>query len=408
MSFQQAISGLNATARNIDVIGNNIANAGTIGAKTSRAEFADMYSSAISGSTGKQAGVGVAVAAVTQMFNQGSITSTNSPLDMAINGNGFFQVQTAGDAVHYSRNGQFRLDREGFIANAQGNKLMGYTADDTGAIQRGQARVLQLTELTMKPVPTTAVTISANLDSRVPIIADAFDPSIAATYNWATSLDVVDPNGKLVDVTLYFTKTAEDTWTLNGTANGAPFDSGLPVDLAFVDASFADPATFLISGTTVPTQTLFEGVNTMPLDLDLTAFTQFALASSVSKVSKDGYPAGELMGLVVENTGVIRANYSNGEGLPIGQIELATFSNLNGLRPLGGNEWAETLDSGEPIRGEPATGSLGALQTSALEESNVDLTSELVQMMIAQRTYQANAQTIKTQDQVLQTLVNMR
>jgi flagellar hook protein FlgE len=415
MSFQQGISGLNATSRNLDVIGNNIANANTIGAKVSRLEFADMYSSALGGA--KQPGVGVAVAAVAQNFSQGSITSTGNPLDMAISGNGFFQVKTMDSSVHYSRNGQFKLDRSGYIVNNQGNRLMGYAADSAGLVQPGQSRELVLSTANIEPKATSQITVSANLDSRG-LVTEPTPPGIdfanAMTFNNATSINAVDGNGKDVVVTLYFQKTAAETWNVFATANGVPVggDPPAPVtQIVFPPEGTAPTGTSPDFTIDIPGGQVVNGVGTMPITgvgLDLSTFTQFASPFGITRLEQDGYGAGALTGLTVETTGVIRANYSNGRSRSIGQIELATFANLNGLQPLGGNEWRRTVDSGDPVLGVPSSGNLGALQTSALEDSNVDLTGELVAMMIAQRVYQANAQTIKTQDQVLQSLVNLR
>jgi flagellar hook protein FlgE len=424
MSFQQGISGLNATAKNLNVIGNNIANANTIGAKSSRVEFADMYSSVVGAN--KQAGVGVTVAAVAQNFAQGSITATSNPLDMAIAGNGFFQVKTPDSSIHYSRDGQFKMDRNGAIVNNQGNKLMGYAADAAGIIQPGQARELQLNASAIEPQATGRITVQANLDSRgavtqrTPGVIDFTD---AGTFNSATSVNAVDANGKDVVVTFYFQKTSAEQWNVWATANGVPVEpsdpngpQGLLMSLTFPPEGSApldtDPDNLLRDfAFDVPAGQVVNGVGTMPINgvrLDLSSFTQFAAPFGITRLDQDGFGAGALTGIAVETSGLVRANYSNGRSRNIGQIELATFANLNGLRPLGGNEWARTLDSGEPVLGVPGSGNLGKLQTSALEDSNVDLTSELVSMMIAQRVYQANAQTIKTQDQVLQTLVNMR
>jgi flagellar hook protein FlgE len=418
MSFQQGISGLAATSKNLDVIGNNIANSGTIGAKSSRIEFSDMYSTALGGGGGKQSGVGVAVAAVAQSFSQGSVTSTSNPLDVAISGNGFFQVKTSDASVHYSRNGQFKLNNVGEIVNNQGDRLMGYAADASGVVQSGQAQPLQLLSSAIEPKATSAVAITANLDSRGLITQPAAGPGIdfndATTYNNATSVNAVDANGKDVVVTSYFQKTAADTWDVYMTANGAPV-GGTPAT-AVTTITFDPTGAAPLSPTAplavnIPAGAVTNGVGTLPINgmtLDMSTFTQFAAPFGVTKLAQNGYAAGALSGVIVESSGVIRANYSNGRTRAIGQIELATFSNMNGLQPLGGNEWAKTINSGDPALGIPGSGNLGTLQTSALEESNVDLTGELVSMMIAQRNYQANAQTIKTQDQVLQTLVNLR
>jgi flagellar hook protein FlgE len=409
-----------------------------------------MYSSALGSGSGKQTGVGVAVASVAQSFSQGSITSTSNPLDLAISGNGFFQVKTSEGSVHYTRNGQFKLNRDGDIVNNQGDRLMGYAADTSGTVQSGQAQPLQLLASAIEPKATSTMGISANLDSRGGITqpGNFYDPvnnptgsptidfNDALTYNNATSVTAVDANGKDVVLTSYFQKTGPDTWDVYMTANGAPVGgttviqaadpaNNLPLietplrvtTLSFSTAGVLTAAVGSIApdvatiSVNIPAGTVVNGVGTGKIDnlkVDLNKFTEFAAPFGVTKLSQNGFSAGSLSGVIVESSGLIRANYSNGRTKSIGQIEMATFSNMNGLQPLGGNEWAQTINAGDPALGVPGSGSLGTLQTSALEESNVDLTGELVNMMIAQRTYQANAQTIKTQDQVLQTLVNLR
>lgn len=423
MSFQQGISGLNATSKSLDVIGNNIANAGTVGAKSSRIEFADMYSSALGGVGSKQAGVGVAVAAVAQSFSQGSITSTSNPLDMAISGNGFFQVRTADNQTNYTRNGQFKIDRDGYVVNNQGHMLLGDVADASGQIvSAGEAQTLKLDLQPIEPAQTTKLTVQGNLNSLKVDPTAAFDPTDATTYNDATSINAIDANGKQVAVTLYFRKDSTATptnpkaaavWTVYATANGqlAGNPAGSAVATLEFDSAGAQVAQRPASPTLdIPSTTVSPGIFTLPMSpaIDLSGFTQYASTFGVTKVDADGYTSGSLTGVAVESTGIVRANYSNGQSKAIGQVQLATFQNPNGLRPIGGNEWVASVESGNAATGKPGTGNLGELQTSAVEESNVDLTGELVNMIIAQRVYQANAQTIKTQDQLLQTLVSLR
>ena len=225
MSFQQGLSGLNASSKNLEVIGNNVANANTFGAKASRAEFADMYATALNGG-GANIGIGVNLAAVSQQFTQGNITTTGNPLDLAINGGGFFQLANSSGPVSYTRNGQFRVDREGFIVNNQRQQLMGFPADGTGVIQPGQARALQLPTGNITPNPTTEIRAELNLDSRVastlPAAGPAIDLSDPKTYNNATTLTVYDAKGQDVALTYYFQKAATDQWNVYVTANGTP------------------------------------------------------------------------------------------------------------------------------------------------------------------------------------------
>jgi len=420
MSFQQGLSGLNASSKNLEVIGNNIANANTYGSKVARAEFSDVYAAALNGAGTNTVGIGTRLAAVAQQFTQGSITTTENPMDLAINGAGFFQVSDGKNPTTYSRNGQFKVDREGFIVNGAQLRLMGYAADASGVIQPGQSVPLQLPTAGVAPSATQEVSVEMNLDSRLGVTAPAagapIDFNDADTYNNATSLRVYDVQGQQVALTYYFQKSAPNTWNVFATANGDPLldASGalaplttitFPVDGSAPTApvgpvSFDIPATpTLNGGTTVP----IVGVT-----LDVSAATQFGSPFGVTDMKQDGYSAGLLTSIAVEPNGIITARYSNGESRPAGQIEVANFRNPQGLQPVGDNAWARTFASGDPVFGVPGDGSLGSLQSGALEESNIDLTGELVNMITAQRTYQANAQTIKTQDQVLQTLVNLR
>jgi flagellar hook protein FlgE len=419
MAFQQGLSGLNATAKNLSVIGNNIANANTYGNKAARAEFADMYANAINGSGGSTIGIGVNLVAVTQRFTQGNITTTDSGLDLAINGNGFFQLDASGSTV-YSRNGQFQLDKEGYLVNSSGQRLLGYAANTDGMIIPSTVQALQLPTAGVAPKETDRVTLEFNLDSRVSSIdpAIAFDPTDPESYHNATSVTVYDSMGQEVAATFYFRKsdadpaTSPDTWDIYMTANGQPMPAdgsaivtGLPFVGGVLDPAFAVPAVTIDAG--VP---LAAGGQSLLIDFDLelSGATQYGTAFSVTDLSQDGYAPGQLTGVTIDKTGVIKAQYSNGQSKDAGQLVLATFRNPQGLQPLGGNAWAASFASGDPIVGAAGQGNIGVLQSGALEESNVDLTAELVNMIVAQRSYQANAQSIKTEDQVLQTLVNLR
>ena len=417
MSFQQGLSGLSASSKNLEVIGNNVANANTIGAKSSRAEFGDMYASAI---TGNSIGIGVNLQAVTQQFNQGNITTTSSPLDLAINGSGFFEVSN-GSQTLYTRNGQFQADKDGFLTTNAGLKLVGYPASKDGTIRPGAAVPLQLPTAGVNPNGTGKITIEMNLDARkaskLPATTPQIDFTNAKTFNDATSVTVFDAKGQDVALTYYFQKSATDTWNVYATANGASVKvdaSGNPLPVTTINfpANGGKPTAPL--GTVafdIPSTTNAVGAATLPITgvaLDLTGATQFGSGFGVTSMVQDGYAAGQLTSVSVEKSGVVMATYSNGQSKPAGQLELATFRNPQGLNPLGGNLWARSYASGDPTVGTPGSGNIGGLQAGALEESNVDLTGELVNMITAQRIYQANAQTIKTQDQVLQTLVNLR
>ncbi|WP_348756326.1 flagellar hook protein FlgE [uncultured Aquincola sp.] len=422
MSFQQGLSGLNASSKNLDVIGNNIANANTYGAKTSRAEFADMYATALNGTGANNVGIGVNLQTVAQQFTQGNITSTENAMDLSINGGGFFQVTDGRNPVMYTRNGQFKVDREGNIVNNDQLKLMGYPADGAGVIQPGLAQPLKLPTAGISPQPTTTIDLEMNLDARLGVTAPttgaAINFSDAKTYNNATSQTLYDAKGQEVAMTYYFQKAATpaDTWNVFATANGTTVAGTAAAPLPVTTLNFSSNGGSVTNpvgpiSIDIPASTNVAGAATLPItgiQLDLSKSTQYGSGFRVTDLAQDGYAAGTLSGISVEDSGIVMARYSNGESKPVGRLELANFRNTQGLQPLGGNLWARTFASGDPIVNVPGEGTMGKLQSGALEESNVDLTGELVNMITAQRIYQANAQTIKTQDQVLQTLVNLR
>ena len=416
MSFQQGLSGLNASSKNLDIIGNNVANSNTVGFKQSRAEFGDMYATALGRSS---IGIGVNLQAVTQQFNQGNTTTTDNPLDIAINGNGFFEVNSNGQTL-YTRNGQFQADKDGYIVNNKGLQLMGYATDVNGAIQPGIAVPLQLPTGGVAPKATSSNTMEMNLDARLAVTLPTTSPPIdfsdAKTYNNATSVTMFDEKGQDVAVTYYFQKAATDTWNVYATANGTPVktDANGPVPVTTINFPTNGGTPTAPLGTVsfdVPATTNASGGTTLPITgvaLDVTGATEYGASFGVTSMSQNGYTSGQLTGVVIEANGVVTAAYSNGQSKAAGQLELSTFRNNQGLTPLGGNLWARSNASGDPTVGTPGTGNIGELQAGAVEDSNTDLTGELVNMITAQRIYQANAQTIKTEDQVLQTLVNLR
>jgi flagellar hook protein FlgE len=418
MGFQQGLSGLNASSKSLEVIGNNIANANTVGAKESRAEFADVYANAL-GSSSNVVGIGVTVAAVAQQFTQGNIKTTDNPLDIAINGNGFFEVSKGG-TTSYTRNGQFKVDSNGFVVNDQQQKLMGYPADATGTIIPGTAGPLQMPTAGITPAVTTQIGMEMNLDARLGVTLPAagapIDFTDPTTYNNATSQTVYDAKGESVALTYYFQKTAADTWNVYVAANGTPIATagGNPAPSTKITFPANGGTPTAPAGTVaidIPSVTNAAGATTVPITgvaLDVAKATQYGSQFGVTNLSQDGYASGQLIGVQFGNDGTVLARYSNGQTKPAGQIELATFRNPQGLLPLGGNAWGVSVASGNPLVGVPGSGNLGVLQAGAVEESNVDLTAELVDMITAQRAYQANAQTIKTQDQILQTIVNLR
>lgn len=404
MGFQQGLSGLNSASKNLDVIGHNIANGNTAGMKSSRAEFAELYASSVNAAGGVNMGIGVTVAAVTQSFTQGNITITGNDLDVAINGAGFFELTMPNGSTAYSRAGTFKLDDQGRIVTNQGAQLLGYPTDPAG--NRLSFDAVPLTLPTSAPIPaqrTGSVEAEFNLDARAPVWDSVTPPTPLSTYG--TSFVAFDSQGLEVPVSLAFRKVANNTWEVYTGVNGADPALSTPFTLTFQEDGSLDPATV------IPPLTLTspnDPTLTFTASLTMDQATQTGTNFGVSKIDPDGYRPGQFLGLKIGENGVIMGQYSNGETRAAGQIALVNFRNAQGLQPNGGGSWTATYASGEPLRGEPGSGNFGALRAGALEDSNVDITAELVNMMTAQRAYQANAQTIKTQDQALSTLLNMR
>ncbi|MDR8076881.1 flagellar hook protein FlgE [Burkholderia cenocepacia] len=413
MGYQQGLSGLSGASNALDVIGNNIANANTVGFKSSTAQFADMYANSVATSVNTQIGIGTTLNSVQQQFGQGTINTTNSSLDVAINGNGFFQMSNNG-VTTYSRDGTFQRDKNGYIVNAQGMNLMGYMADKNGVINTAQTVPLQAPTTNIAPTATTKITGQFNLNSQDTVPTKTpFNATDTTTYNYSTSIQVYDSLGGSQAVNMYFVKSSAGTWeAYAGVQGGATNDLGtitFDTSGAIKSTTTGTPAT--------PTASLGQFQFTVPntdgsatpqnLTLDLTGTTQYGGKDGVNNLAQDGYASGTLTTYSIGTDGKLTGNYSNGQTAVLGQIALANFNNPNGLVNLGGNQYAESAASGVPQVSAPGSTNHGTLQGSALENSNVDLTSQLVNLITAQRNYQANAQTIKTQQTVDQTLINL-
>lgn len=545
MAFQQGLSGLNVSSKALDVISNNIANASTVGFKGGQAQFADVYAASLGVGGGSQVGIGASLPVVQQQFSQGNVSNSNNPLDIAVNGSGFFRLQknAADQTITYTRNGQFHLDDKGFIVNAQKNNLTGYPIENN-VTNRAALIPVQLDTTGVVPRATGAsptnpgIVTQMNFDDRdlksltsgtpnnlAPWSANtSFPPNNLNTFNYSTSVTVYDQKGNDHALSMYFTRVgnsdgatpAKNLWNVHYvldnkditgqvqsatqavttgvptlefggdgqivttgfvggagvtktdtiTASGGPENArlsynslasvasvtgpgGAPVYVAGTDYTF-DPVTgvldtggiavgtnLVVTYTTSPTamatdykfnidvagldayespvgsgvypfRGLFDVATQPTIPLDFDNSTLFGSGYDVNKLVQDGYPYGRLSGVSVSSDGILRGNYSNGQTKDIAQLVLVDFISPTGLASLGNNQWGETSASGQPLIGDPGTGNRGVLQSSAVEEANVDLTQELVNLITQQRNYQANAQSIKTQDQVLQTLVNLR
>jgi flagellar hook protein FlgE len=433
MSFQTGLSGLNVSSKSLDVIGNNIANSSTVGFKSSRNEFSELVAGSLGATGGNEAGIGAATAAIAQQFTQGNINITGNSLDVAINGGGFFQVTRTDGTVAYTRDGELKLDKSGNLITNTGSFLMGYPTDVNGVATSITPQ--KLVAPTGTPIPakaSTDIVADFNLDARAldatQSTAAGVTPAVRSTYG--TSISVYDAQGVASSANLYFQKT-------DGVANSWGVYAGLDDPTAAPPIVFADlgPITFDATGKvtgptlagggfgiTIPGGTIvsnnpnettlnanLQRVMPDPISVELNGVSQFGAAFSVTNLSQDGYAAGEFTSLSIDGKGVISTSYSNGQTLKTGgMIALGDFRNLQGLAPVGGGEFLETFKSGTVVLGKPGVGKFGETRAGAVEESNVDITAELVNMMTAQRNYQANAQTIKTQDQVMSTLVNLR
>ncbi|MGP3590015.1 flagellar hook protein FlgE [Vagococcus sp. WN89Y] len=402
MAFSQAVSGLNAAATNLDVIGNNIANSATYGFKSGSASFADMFA-------GSKVGLGVKVAGITQDFSDGTTTNTGRGLDVALSGNGFFRLTDSNGSVYYSRNGQFKLDESRNLVNMQGMTVTGYPATGTPpTIQTGaNPTAITIPNTLMAAKTTTSGTMQVNLNSTdaTPSVA-TFDPTNPDSYNKKTSITAYDSQGNAHDVNVYFVKDANaNTWNVYTQDSSV---AGSPV-------SAAHTMTFDANGTLTAGDTLSITTGTIngatPATFDLSfanSMQQNTGTTSIVGITQNGYKPGDLVSYTINDDGTVVGNYSNEQKQLLGQIVLANFANSEGLQSEGDNVWSATNASGVALLGTAGTGNFGSLTNGALESSNVDLSKELVNMIVAQRNYQSNAQTIKTQDQILNTLVNLR
>lgn len=437
MSFNVGLSGLRAATSDLNVTGNNIANAGTVGFKQSRAEFADVYAASTIGGGSNTIGSGVLLANVSQQFKQGNVNNTQNGLDLAINGNGFFMTSNNGD-IGYTRAGYFGTDKEGFVVNNFGYKLQGYAVDANGTLQNGLVTDVQIQTASQAPKATTKLDQTFNLNSvnQAPVTTP-FNPVDPNTYNSATSTNIYDSQGNSHVMTQYFVKQAApaNTWTMNLLVDGrnpaTPATSTAPYTATMTFSASGQlqtqtPGVGLLAGpngtlnlagwvpaapnTAVPPVWSPNGATANPagVALDLRPSTQFASAFAVSSVFQDGYTTGQLAGLEVDDTGVIFARYTNGQSKTQGQVVLANFANQQGLTPVGKTAWIQSFESGEPVVGTPRSGTLGALQSGALEDSNVELSDQLVNLIVAQRNYQANAKSIETESAITQTIINLR
>ena len=426
MAFQHGLAGINAANNQLGAIGNNIANASTVGYKGSRAEFADMFAANFYGVAATQNGIGVSTTAIAQQFKQGGVPTPGNQLDLAISGNGFFVMQNA-NGTAYTRNGQFQINREGYINN-NGDYLMGWGVDENGNVLKGAMSRLKVDTSLLAPRASDGGKVGAdadpvkfglNLDSRSTVPSKTpFAANDPKTYNSTTSTQIYDSLGNPLTLSTYYVYTVD---------SASP-----PVASWEVHAEITDPngnKTTLTPTPPSPAKLTFDNLGNMdtsapPLDfgsysgslgaaslaikLDFTGTTQYGTEFAVNSTTQQGYAPSVMTNLQFAKDGTVTARYSNGQSKTLGQVALANFANQQGLQPIGGNRWIESYTSGNAVINKPGSTNVGLIQSQALEDSNVDMTGELVNMITAQRYYQANAQTIKVEDALMQTLISLR
>ena len=405
MAFRIALSGMNAATSNLGVISNNIANANTVGFKSSRSEFSELVTTGSQALDSAANGGGVALRPTRQQHTQGTIQFTDNALDLAISGSGFFTIERDG-VEQYTRDGAFQVDADGYVVTAAGARLQGFSPLVGGGFNTADLTDLQILSQESAPQATSEVDATFNLPANALVTTGtAFSPTDPDSYNHATSVTVYDSLGAPHAATLYLSRdTTVNNWTLNLAIDGT--DVGSPTPLEF-DSSGAliNPAggQIAFTGLTVGT-----GTAAQDIALDLSAITQFGNEFAVSDISQNGYENGRLNDVEFTADGILQARYSNGQRLDLGQVALSNFRNLDGLQSDGENAWRATADAGQVRRGAPDSGDFGTLRAGALESSNVDLTAQLVEMITAQRSFQANAQVVTTADQITQSALNLR
>jgi flagellar hook protein FlgE len=431
MPFRIALSGLNAATSDLKVTGNNIANASTNGFKSSRAEFADVYATSLGGVSNTAVGGGVRLAQVSQQFAQGNIEFTSNNLDLAISGEGFYVLEDNGSRV-FTRAGAFSVDRDGYVVNSTGQRLQVFepVGNSSTAFNTGSLENLRISLTEGAPNPTSSVEMAINLDASATSAGAvaAFDVTDPNTYDYSTSYTIYDSLGAQHTATMYFLKddSTPNTWNTwlyadDGSGTMQPIDPGTgnaiagpPAVPAYSTLEFATNGTLLTvnggaaTSLTYNNFTMANGAAPLSLELDFSEITQFGGDYAVNSLFQDGFATGRLTGLDISDTGVVSARYTNGQSTALGKVALANFPNAQGLRQMGDTAWAETFSSGGALIGEAGTASFGLIQSGALEASNVDISEQLINLITAQRNFQANSQVISTADRITQTIINIR
>ncbi len=405
MAFSTALSGLTAASSDLDVTANNIANSNTVGFKGARAQFADVYAAGAVNLNNSVVGQGVRLSSTAQQFTQGNISSSSSNLDLAISGDGFYTLKSANGYV-YSRNGQFGEDKSGNVISSTGQALQVYPPLINGGFNTGTLSNLNLQTAQSAPLATTAGAVILNLPANTtPPAVAPFNPANSLTYNQSTSTTVYDSLGNAYPATMFFSQQAAppNTWSVNMTVNGVSAGPAQTLTFGSTGAVTAPAGGTLNFNGFTPTS----GALPMTLALNFGQTTQYGGQFGVTSITQNGYATGQLSTVAIDPTGIVSAVYTNGRSTQLGQLAMANFPNPQGLKQLGDTNWSETFTSGTVVQGVAASAGFGSIQSGALEASNVDLTTQLVKMITAQRAFQANAQVITTANQESQTVINI-
>jgi len=407
MPFDIALSGINAASSDLEVTANNIANVNTVGFKGSRAEFSQVYSAAGNNLSAQVAGSGVRLTNISQQFSDGAATQTGNSYDFAISGAGFFTLRD-GSGYSYSRAGNFHPDENGNVVNATGQNVQVYPPTANGGFDISSLADLKLTTGSSPAKASAAIGLTANLAaSATAPTGGAFDPTNDKTYNTLSTFQAFDSLGASHTVNMYYVKDATNpnTWNTHMTVDGTEIGTAQQMTFSAGGAIITPAGGKLNYGAVSPNP----GAAPLNLTVDMSKVTQFGDSSSTTAVSNDGYAAGTFSNIDVAKDGTVSAKYSNNVSVPLGQLAIATFANNQGLRQLNDTNWAASSDSGQAVQGVANSGDVGSVQSGSLEASNTaDLTAQLVNMIKAQRNYQANAQVISTDNTLTQTIINIR
>ncbi|MEM7257957.1 MAG: flagellar hook protein FlgE [Pseudomonadota bacterium] len=405
MSLEIAMTGLRAANKELTVTSNNIANTATVGFKKAEVNFGDVY---LDGGSGKQLPMGVKIVSATQNFSQGDLRTTDKQMDLAIIGEGFFRLSSNGTTT-YSRAGSFGVDRDGFIVNKSGHRLTGFVPDESGVVI-SQLQELQIDAAYAPPKQTGSMEMNMNLHtSPEPLANPTFDKADPGSYSYSNATTIFDSLGESHLATMYFRKSAPNTWVVHTFVG----DQEVRPPAGDVMEFSEDGSLLSVNGdvsalVTTNDFTPKAGAAEMNFNISFRDVTQYDGKTGINALTQDGYPAGRLTGLQIDEEGFIFGRYTNDQLKVHGQIVLTNFRNPAGLANADDTSWWKTLASGEAVNERPGSGTMGLIQSGALEGSNVDITEELVSIIGSQRNYQANAQVISATDTMTQTIMNIR